>query len=293
MLEKVEFKKLREFGEIINDTFLFIKQNFKPLLKVYIYLCGFFLLAGAIASVMQQLGMKKMMFGSNPGSPFSSYQISELFTVNYFLVILFSMASYTAINVSILGFIAAYMEKGKVAPTPEEVWVYFKYYFFRVFWSSLLMSLFLIFCFALCLIPGIYVFPAISLFSSIMVLENKKLGYSFDRSFKLLKEQWWVTAGAVLVIWVITYACMSLASLPAVALTMVGVFTQGSKGLTDTVVIIATVIQQLCYVFMIIPVIGCTLCYFNLAERQESAGLMDRISEMGQKKDDFNGIEEY
>lgn len=293
MLEKVEFKKLREFGEIVNDTFLFIKQNFKPLLKVFVYFCGFFLLAGMIASVIQQLGMKKVMFGSNPGNPFSSYKFAELFTFNYFLVILFSLASYAAITVSILSYIAAYMEKGKLAPTPEEVWLYFKYYFFRVFWSNFLVSFFLIFCFVLCLIPGVYVFPAMSLFSSIMVLENKNFSYSFNRSFKLLKDQWWVTAGAVLVIWVITYACMSLASLPAVALTMVGVFTQGSKGLTDTVIIIATVIQQLCYVFMIIPVVGCTFCYFNLTERQESAGLMDRINEMDQKKDDFNGIEEY
>ena len=43
MIQKVEFRKVRDFGEVISDTFLFMKQNFKPLFKAFFYLCGFFL----------------------------------------------------------------------------------------------------------------------------------------------------------------------------------------------------------------------------------------------------------
>ncbi|ACU02460.1 MULTISPECIES: glycerophosphoryl diester phosphodiesterase membrane domain-containing protein [Pedobacter] len=294
MTEKLEFKKLREFGEIINDTFLFIKQNFKPLLKVFVYFCGFFIIAGTVTAVMQQMEVKQVAFGNaGGGNPFGVSRVTQLFTINYLLVFVFSMASYTSIYVAVLSYIALYMQKGKVAPTPDEVWAYFKYYFFRVFFSSIGITFFFVFCFLLCLVPGIYVFPAMSLFFPVMVLENKGFTDSFSRSFQLLKEQWWVTAGAILIIYVITYASMSLASMPAILLTMVSVFTKGANGLSNTVIILSSVIQHLCYVFLIVPVIGCTLCYFNLAERQESAGLMDRINQLGEKKDDFKGLEEY
>ncbi len=32
-MEQIELRKARDFGELINDSFLFIKGNFKPLLR--------------------------------------------------------------------------------------------------------------------------------------------------------------------------------------------------------------------------------------------------------------------
>lgn len=294
MSEKLEFKKLREFGDIINDTFLFIKQNFKPLLKVLLYFCGFFILAATVAAAMQQLEAKQLTIAAaDERNPFGFTRFKQIFTWNYLLLFVFSIASTGAMYVSVLSYIAVYIQKGKVAPAPDEIWAYFKYYFFRVFFSSIGLTFFLVFCFLFCLIPGIYVFPAVSLFFPVMIMENTSFLYAFNRSFKLLKDQWWVTAGSILIIYVIAYACMSLVSMPVILLTMISVFTKGPKGLSDTVIILSAVLQHLSYVFMIVPMIGSTLCYFNLAERQESTGLMDRINQLGEKKDEFNGLEEY
>lgn len=290
MSEKLEFKKLRAFGEIINDTFLFIRENFRPLFKVFVYMCGFFLLGTTVTSVMQQLDMKTVM---DSGTQSRVSKMEALFTFNYLLVILFSLASYAAITVSVLSFIALYIENGKVAPGPEQVWAYFKYYFFRVFFSSFFVSVFLVLAFILCLVPGIYVFPAISLFFPVMVLENADFQYSFSRSFKLLKDQWWVTAGAIFILWIITYACMMFASVPAIALTMVGTFIPAAKEWSRVMIIIGTVIQSLTYVFTVIPVIGVALCYFNLVEVHESTGLLDRINQFGEGKDHPADAEEY
>ena len=279
MSDKLEFRKLREFGEIINDTFVFIRENFRPLLKVFIYLCGFFLLAGIAASVMQELNLQEM--GVKSKSIFGFGKTADMLSWQYLLLIIFSMGIYTAVTVSTLSFIALYIQKGKVAPTPEEVWAYFRYYFFRVFFSSIFVGVFTVFCFVLCLLPGIYVFPAMSMFFSIMILENSDFAYSFSRSFKLLKDQWWATAGAVLIIWVISYACMSFASVPAVVLMMAGTFIPALGEWNVVMIVIGSILQYVSYVFMMIPIIGVTLCYFNLAERQESAGLIDRIGQLG------------
>nr|WP_294871740.1 hypothetical protein [uncultured Pedobacter sp.] len=294
MSDKLEFRKLREFGEIINDMFQFIKQNFKPLMKTYIYLCGFFVLAGMLAAIMYQVGLQKIGFGYGGNqantNPFNRF--GQLFSFNYFVVIIFSVLNYTAIVVSTLSFIALYVQKGNQAPSVEEVWAYFKYYFLRVFGSSIAISIFLIVCLLFCGLPFFYVFPAMSLFYSVMVLENGSFEYSFSRSFKLLKDQWWVTAGAILVIWIITYACMSMASMPAIILTMVSAFTKASGGMSTLIIVVSTVIQYVCQVFMVLPVIGVTLCYFNLVERLDNTGLLERINQLGKSETDSNSTPE-
>lgn len=292
MTDKLEFKKIREFGEVVNDTFLFIKQNFKPLIKVFAYLCGFFVLAGMFAAIMHQLSIKDMKV-TDAGNIYAVTQWEQIFTLNFLLIIIFGVANFAAVNVSILGFISLYVEKGNVVPTVEEVWAYFKYYYFRVFGSSFIVALFLSVSFVACLIPGVYIFPAMSLFFPVMILENGSFGYSFNRSFKLLNNQWWVTAGTIFIIWIIAYSCMMFASLPAIILVFFNAFTQGSEGLaSDFIIVFSNIVQYLCQVFMIIPVIGISLCYFNLTERLENTGLMERINHFGTSEPDFNSSKE-
>ncbi|QNK62421.1 hypothetical protein H7F33_18060 [Pedobacter sp. PAMC26386] len=290
MSEKVEFKKLREFGDIINDTIRFFKENFKPLIKVFFYFCGLFIVAGIIASISQQLGMKQVF--RNIAGMNSYAGLQNIFTVSYFAVVFIAMINYTAMNISVISFIALYVEKGNVAPTVDEVWGYFKYYFLRVFGSGLLLGMFMTACFCLCLIPGFYVFPAVSLMIPIMIFENSSLGYAFSRSFKLLKENWWMTAATLFVLWIIAYATSSLMSLPAIILTAISTLTNGIQGLSVGVIIFSTILQSICQFFLIVPLIGVSLCYFNLSERQNSTGLMERIQQMNQKNDAFPSRDE-
>ena len=46
MQMKVELSQIRTLGEIIDDSILFFKQNYKALLKSYFVICGFFWVAG-------------------------------------------------------------------------------------------------------------------------------------------------------------------------------------------------------------------------------------------------------
>lgn len=290
MDNKIEFKKLREFGDIINDTFQFIKQNFKMLLKVLLYFSGFFLLATMIAGISQQLTVFNGMVNpsQNPAQYFDNF-----LSFNYLFLMIFYFLSYTTLNVSILCFISLYVEKGSVAPSIEEVWSYLKYFLLRAMGGTFFISIFFMFCFACCLIPGIYVFPAVSLFLPVMIFENGSLSYSFSRSFKLIKEQWWITAATLFVLWIITTACMTFISIPTSIFTMASVFTQGMKGMSTTGIIVSTIIQYLSQIFMVIPLIGSSLLYYNLAERIGNTGLFDRINQMGETKQEFNKDEQY
>jgi hypothetical protein len=291
MNNNLEFRKQREFGEIISDTFLFIKQNFKPLLKVFFYLCGFFFLASILSAVMHLLGAGNLKNITSATSPMQAY--SNMFSWSYAVVMLFFMATYTSITVSTLSYIAVYIDKGNKPPSPEEVWAYFKYYFLRVMGSSIPITILTFLAFICCIIPGIYVFPALSIFYAVMIFENGSFGYSFGRAFKLANKDWFATAGAMIIIWIITYAAFLIPSLPTMILGMISMFTKGPTGTVTTLMIISTVIQYLSYVFMMIPLIGVSLCYFNLAERLESGGLLARIETLGKPSTPSDIPEEY
>ncbi len=289
MQEKLEFKKQREFGEIIGDTFLFIRQNFKPLGKVFLYLCGFFILASTISTIIYSLnGNIAMTYGAKPMA-----QYEKMFSINYALVMLLFFATYTAITVSTLSYMALYIEKGNVPPSVEEVWSYFKYFYMRVFGSSFLIMLTMIVAFACCIIPGLYTFPALSLFYCVMIFENASFRYSFRRAFKLANLDWWSTAAALFILCVITYAAMVIPAIPAAIVNMSSAFSPGGKSVNSTWVILSTVFQQISQVLTIFPCIGISLCYFNLVERLENGGLLGRIQQMGKDKDQFNTQEEY
>ncbi len=296
MKEKVEFKKIREFGDIIGDTFLFIKQNFGPLMKAFLYLTGVFIIAGMISSIITQLQLVEMTkenISAAGGYGTGAFRRLGNLALNYIFVILFMVLTYTSMYVTVLSYIALYIEKGKQAPTVVEVWAYYKYYFLRVFGSGLLMSFFLIVSFMCCFLPGIYVFPAASLFYVIMILENGSFSHSFSRSFKLLTDEWWVTAAVLFVIYTIFYACTLVIQLPAIIIMMASAFTHEPGTITKSYAFISSISQYVSQVFMIFPIVCSTLIYFNLVERKESLGLLGRIGGLGEPAEPHHPDQEH
>jgi len=281
MTGKIEFKKRRDFGQVINDTFTFIRQNFKPLIKTYFTFCGLFVLASMLSMLIYQYKMVNIINTIGNGRSTRGLGLSNMYGIEYFLSVIFSLATYASMSVAILSYIAIYVQKGNQTPTAEEVWGYFKYYFFRLFGSSILLILMLIVGFICCLLPGFYLFPFVAMMFPIMVIENGTLGYSFSRSFKIIKDNFWITFGTLIVVWIIVYACMSMVVLPTTLFNMIGMFTSKNPKMSLTLSMITTVLQSLCQVFTIIPIITISLFYFSLVEQKENTGLMERIAQFG------------
>ncbi|AZI24577.1 hypothetical protein EA772_04160 [Pedobacter sp. G11] len=281
MIGKIEFKRRRDFGQVINDTFTFMRQNFKALIKTYFTFCGLFVLASMSSMLVYQYKMVNIINTIGNGRTARGFGFGSIYGLEYFLSLLFSLATYASMTVAILSFISLYVQKGNQAPTTEEVWGYFKYYFFRVFGSAIVLILMLIVAFIFCLVPGFYLFPFVAMMFPIMVIENGTFGYSFSRSFKMIQENFWVTFGTLIVVWIIVYACMSMVVLPTTLFSMIGMFTSKTPHMSLPLSMATTVLQSLCQVFTIIPIITISLSYFNLLEQKENTGLMERITNFG------------
>ena len=233
---------------------------------------------------------------ASAGAPQTFGSTMTDFWLSYVATMVFSFLTMCAISVAVLSFMALYKQKGNVAPTTDEVWGYFKYYYLRVLGGTFVVGLLIGAGFALCLIPGIYLFPILGLIFPIMVMENATFGYAFNRSFQLIKQNWWATAGAVLVIWIITYVMMAVITIPASAVNMASIWLRPQKipQLSMGGILLAVILQAFTQILLIIPTIGISLCYFNLAEHKEGSSLLDRINKFGAPGEQTNlPTEEY
>lgn len=296
MEPNIELAKPRDFGEIVSDTFTFIRQNIKYLLKYFFIFCGFFVLAACATSILQDVKVVQTVNNYTADSFVSSGPFAFI-GLEFFLYMFFVILAYTAIIVTILCYMALYKVKGNVPPDTEEMWGYFKYYYLKCLGASILLVILLTAGFVLCIIPGVYLYPIFMLILPIMIVENATFGYAFNQAFKLIKDSWWVTFGAIFIISMITSIIAMVVSLPAALLKLGGFLfhiQKGSGQVSLVTTIIGSVLQQIATLFQIILVVGIALCYFSLNESKEGTGLLDRIKDFGTANPDQHTTpEEY
>jgi hypothetical protein len=288
---KIELAKPRDFGEIINDTFTFIRQNFKPLLKYFFIFCGFFILATAATSVLNQINMFRSVNNFNPNSfdnDSAFGRVSSILTPVYFLNLTFLLLTYSSITVMVLSYMALYKQNRNLTPTTEEMWGYIKYFFLKALGSSILIGLLVGVGLVFCIIPGIYLYPAMALVLPIMVIENTSFSYAFNQSFRLIKDNWWLIFGALIVIFIVYYVASLVVLVPASLLTMGSLFFHFNKGTSLTAIVITTILQSIVHIFHVLSIVGACICYFSLTENKEGTGLIERINQFGTSTPDPN-----
>ena len=297
MNQPIELRKSRDFGQIISDSFTFFRENLKPLFRSLLIICGLFILIGTVTSVAQYMSTISLYSGNLNINSNDTYQVSS-YTYSYFGAILFNMLVTLLLEAFIhlvtLSYLAVYLQKNNQQPTFEEVWGYFRFYFFRVLGSSILLFLLIVVGFCLCIIPGIYLAIVFYLVIPIMVMENTSFSYAFNKSFQLIKENWWFVFGVIFVMSLIVGVANSIASVPLAVIPMVARFVS-QKSYTLPLIIFFSLLKNLLMLSYALPTIAIAMCYFKLSEEKEGIGLMGRIENFGKTTDEGPNLpsEEY
>ncbi len=280
-MEKFELRKVRDFSDLITDTFQFLKLTWKPFLLTFFSICGFFIVAAMVLSVVQQLKAAELLNGQSVRTVDAASMLRNTFGVEYIMLLLVSMMEYIAIPLTVFCFIALYEQNDGQTPTTADVWSFFKYYFFRFLGAWLVTLLLQLVAFLFLFFPGLWLMPIAALIIAILVFENGSFGYSFGRGFSLISGHWWETFGALFVMGIVVISAQMIFSLPTMVITMGSVFTGSVKTTFSTWKIILTALQHLCVVFYVLPYITIALAYFSLVEQKESAGLEEKIRKFG------------
>ncbi len=285
----IEFKKKRELGDILTDTFAFIRQNGKSLLSVLLKTSGIpfilLLLASAYythssANIFDPVSIR------NGGMYNSGTLIIALFAMLATLLVFYALLFGT-----VLHYIKNYIDnKGNV--DLEVVVQGVKKDFGNIIGLGILSGLITFFGFMLCVIPGIYLYVPMSLVFSILVFRGTSISDAINDSFLLIKNEWWITFATLFIIAILIGVIGFVFSIPAVIYTFTKSFTAASEGsladpstMVDWVFIALNMLSSAAqYILYIITAISTAFIYYNLNERKHATGALEQIDSLGKSE---------
>lgn len=297
------FKKRREVGEIISDTFAFIRLEGQNLLKYIVRFAGIPLVLVIITASIYSINNDPEY---NP-IPQDTFNFINLF------ILLISALVYSALCYSItLNYIQSYINnQGQVHDADIRAGI--KRNFMKIIGLILLTGIIMVVVvlissfitgilgfllgnlFWLVLlfffVPIVYFFVVFSITYPISVFEGLPNSSVINQSFKLISSQWWVTFLALLVIGLIYIALIMVFNIPAFIYLFIQEFVSTQEYVyyeeaqIDWVELILNtfgVIAQ--YVLLSIQIIAGAFIYFNLNERKNFTGTLESIETIGHRE---------
>lgn len=295
---KIDFRKKRDFGEILNISFTFLRQHLKPLSKSLLLIAGPFILVG---SVLPGLLFYPWIGGSSQ-TGFSSFDFSSVL-VN---IISFIIGAVMAVA-TIYEYMLLYLKKGPYPISTNEVWKAVRSNFSNVLLSCIGLVLlssagvgfsgFLVFSilgdgagailgFFLLMFSIIYLTVILSPLLIMRLVEKVNFFKAVARCFKLMEGKWWQTFALLFVCYIIQTALVSIVFIPFYTFVVAQQFlsNQTTPDLTTSLIYVAIggviLVLAVAASFCLTLVVTC-FQYFSLVEDKESIGLLHRIQQLG------------
>jgi hypothetical protein len=206
-MEKMKIKQQRDIGDLIQDAFILLYKDARPLwYNVFLYILPLFLLTGIISGFWSyELKMMMEKYGKDmqPDElvPFFNEFQDKLLNLNYLGMIVANMICSGVLTAVVYNFIHQYAENEEVhaeevrsAGLSDSGWMIG----FSLI-SAWMIGLGLMFF----LIPGVYIALWVSLLGMVAVVERKTFGESLTRCREILTNHWLETLFLLFVCWII------------------------------------------------------------------------------------------
>ncbi|MFP4543518.1 MAG: hypothetical protein ACOCZW_00860 [Bacteroidota bacterium] len=295
-MELIEFEKRRDIGDLISVTFNFLKSEmklfFKPLLLILIPFSLIVSLVSTLSAMGSFEALREMNFENN--------------NIGYSIILGFLTFLWYLISTAYsIGYIKAYIRhNGQLNQEliSEEIKSYAKKislaYLASVL-SIILISIILIslnvalfyagIVFAIAITAPVSIVILIYL-SNILILVTPIASFegdiknAFKRAFTLIKNYWWFTFGALLLMVIISSAVIAIFSVPVYVYTIMKGIVYGTTQQLDVnpvLLYVASFISNLGIIGSVFTVVMLVFHYFNLITRKENPELMNRIDQLG------------
>lgn len=311
----IEYNRIRDFGQKMNATFAFIRQNFKSLCKSILFIAGppvlvVSLLSGSFIGDIMSFSTQG---AGNPGL-LTSYMMSPSFWGQVALIFIFFIVSGVMTLATINNYILLYGEKRTNQIEVSEVWERVRSTFWMHFASIFIFSLMLVLMYiviavffvalatmspilvffgVIILIPGfLYIAISTSLTFIIRTYEPISVVNAMIRSVKLVSGKWWSTFGLMMILYMIVGIISYIPLIPYYIMLVVSsmhstdpaTFGAPSASMQWLTTIFFTLYYLIYLLLGTLPNIGLAFQYFNLVERKEAKGLLSQIENFGQQE---------
>jgi len=296
MNEYIEFKKQRELGDILSDTFAFLRSQFNPFFRTFFKIVGPFLLIMMISLALYMYfagdGFTRILQGANANLEPDASSFATMFVVG-FLYLISMITVYTVSQSTVLHYIKSYANgKGEINFDEIKSNVYKRFGSFLGL--GILVGLSVMAGIMACCIPGIFLWVPLTLSFSVLVFDQMGATDSYGHSFKLVKDEWWITFAPLFVLALIVgvasyafavpttiyqYAKMGVLSGEVDAENMGQLFQ-------DPIYLLLQMIGTLAqFLLNLISVVAGAFIYFNLNEKKNFTGTYERIEGLGKTPD--------
>ncbi|NOU59166.1 hypothetical protein [Marinifilum caeruleilacunae] len=280
--ENFKLEKVRDFGQLFTDTFLFIKYNYKNILRgMFYYVLPFGLLHGVVLGLLQYETLLPITSGNSFETDYSSSVIIYSTIASYFFLLL----SYTVTMAFMMEYIKLYRDKGANNFELNEVGKAMLADIPKILGALILAGIIIVLGLILLVIPGIYISICVSLVIPIIVFEEESVGDAISGCFNLIKNNWWNVFAFLFVMGLVSSALNFAFQLPSTIYTMVtAIFasTGDTMTISKSITILFSIFQALGYALIqILPLTAIALVYFNLIERRQSPALLKDLETVG------------
>lgn len=309
---EIEFYKKRPFGDKLNATFVFLRENAKPYFKAQLLVAGPILLL--ITIIINQFSFDFMSMGFN-AEDFTLSDASKFFKL-YGLILISGVITGAIMPAVTYTYMKKYQTLAPDAIANSDITQGLAGKIFNLIGFNILIALiiglvvlvfslligfsatssaFLVVIFGLGLIVLMLYFGiTLSLGSSIIVFEDNNPIDAIGRCFRLIVGKWWSTFGLIVVVGILSLIINQLFGIPRAIFFGVKAFTAFEEGGDFTNMVQMTSGEQLLNVlFSVFETFGTIVTnslvfiaiafqYFNLVERKESKGLMSQIEGLDQ-----------
>ncbi|WP_343330012.1 hypothetical protein [Polaribacter staleyi] len=212
----IEFKKKRDLGSIISDTFKFLSTEWKSFFGTILKAAIIPILI-AVGAVIYYVMSSTAVFGEMA----QTTDFDSAFDLNFaeliipiFIFIGTYLVAYALVTVNALSYIKSYIDnKGVVNLEQVNTLAKDKFgaYVGLFFLNGIILFVGALFCF----FPAIYLGVVLSVSICFLIFQNKSVTESITDSFNFIKGHWWETFGVLIVVQLIIGLIGFLADLPA------------------------------------------------------------------------------
>jgi len=265
--KEIQFRKKREVGDIITDSFEFLKQEYKPVLNlVAVYVLPFLILYGIVEVYLQMNVIRKIDF-TDTEKLLSNFGPVYL---NFFLFSFFGLFVQSLLLATYYSYIEVYVKKGKGNFTLSDVKPLLYSNGLLALGAAFVVYIIVLFGIFLCIVPGIYFANTLSLTAIIFIFEKKGLGIALARSVFLTRYAWWNTfllnILGVVIIWATGFVISIPTLLSGISGNILNANNPGGENYPDWYWVLNGITTVVSSVLWIIPYTFLAFQYFNLDE---------------------------
>lgn len=274
--KEIRFRRRRDLGIIISDSFEFLKQEAQPLLRmITIYVLPFVVLYAG-AQVYFQRNVLSQFDLANPESMMANI---GPFYLNLFMFMLFGLFVQSLLLGTYYSYLEAYIKHGKGNFQLSDISSKFFANSLLALGANLIFLIIVFLGAMMCILPGLYFANTFSLVVFILIFEKKGISEAMSRSWKLVNSSWWNTLLINLIAIIIVYAVGVVLSIPSMVMgistTVFSAQPTNPTDYPDWFWVLNAISSIITTVLLIIPFTFQAFQYFNLAESNDSKTVIE------------------